>query len=209
MKNQRFWNSVIIFGCMVFTLFFLGKMVIEHRYGRILVTLSFFLVLWLPRIIRKVFKIFIPDRLETIYLIYVFGAHFLGSIVNFYATVYWFDTLMHFISGILTAFMALYVLYLFHQYDRKSFGYTLFFMFSFSVMMAGCWEFFEFFSDLVSGGNVQHSLETGVFDTMKDMLMGTLGCLLMICLYGYEYSVSRKGVFYYFMKELDGGQDGK
>lgn len=41
------------------------------------------------------------------------------------------------------------------------------------------WEFFEFFSDKIFGGDVQYVVETGVTDTMEDLLMGTLGSLFV------------------------------
>lgn len=209
MRNQRFWNNFIIGSLIVVTVLFLWMMVVSGKYDRVLVTLSFFFVLWIPRIIRKIFKINIPDRLEFIYLIYVFGAHFLGSIVGLYSSVYWFDALIHFISGILASFVGLYVLCLFHKYKKNELWFPIFFMVCFSVMVAGCWEFLEFFCDLILGGNVQHALDTGVRDTMEDMLVATLGSLLIVCLYGYEVSCEKNGIFWFFMRELEGVKDGK
>ena len=46
------------------------------------------------------------------------------------------------------------------------------------ALIAVAWELFEYFMDTYVGMNLQHTLDTGVTDTMQDMLVALLGGFL-------------------------------
>ena len=50
-----------------------------------------------------------------------------------------------------------------------------FYLVGFVTFVALCWEIIEFTGDQVFGLNLQHNMETGVLDTMSDMIMGFMG----------------------------------
>lgn len=179
-------------------------MILSGHHGRILVTLSLYLTVWVPAVVRAILKVKIPERMEFVYLIFLFFAQFLGSIVNLYASVYWFDSFAHFVSGILSAIFAVAVLFWFQKYDHKSIAFNIFFMIAFALMVASFWEFFEFTMDRISGGDTQKVLETGVVDTMKDMIVACLGAILVSAYYGYEKCTGKKLFFYHYEKEFGG-----
>ena len=58
-------------------------------------------------------------------------------------------------------------------------------------MVASIWEFVEFGTDVFLGMNVQHSLETGVKDTMEDMLVAFAGSMIV----GITYLLEGKNGF--------------
>ena len=74
--------------------------------------------------------------------------------------------------------------------DAMEFVYVIF-MISFTLMIASFWEFMEFGSDLIMKTDVQHALDTGVADTMQDMLIAFLGSIIVAVKYVLE---NKKGL---------------
>lgn len=204
MMKMKKWNQLVISLIFLLNSGFLLQMILSGHHGRIPVTLSLYLTVWVPAIARSILKVKIPERMEFVYLIFLFFAQFLGSIVNLYASIYWFDSFTHFVSGILTAVFAIAVLFWFNKYDHKSVAFNILFMIAFSLMVASLWEFFEFTSDRLFHGDTQKVLETGVVDTMKDMIVACLGALLVSVYYGYEKYTNQKLFFKQYEKELGG-----
>lgn len=195
MMKMKKWNQLVISLILLLNSGFLLQMILSGHHGRIPVTLSLYLTVWIPAIVRSVLKVKIPERVEFVYFIFLFLAQFLGSIVNLYASIYWFDSFVHFVSGILTAIFGIAVLVWFGKYDHKSVAFNIFFMIAFSLMVASFWEFFEFTMDRISGGDTQKVIETGVADTMKDMIVACLGAILVSIYYGFEKSTEKKIIF--------------
>ncbi len=202
MMKMKKWNQLVISLILLLNSGFLLQMILSGHHGRILVTLSLYLTVWIPKIVRSILKVQIPERIELVYLIFLFLAQFLGSIVNLYASIYWFDSFVHFVSGILTALFGISVLVWFQKYDHKSVTFNIFFMIAFSMMVASFWEFFEFTVDRISGGDTQKVIETGVADTMKDMIVACLGAILVSTYYGFEKNMGKRLFFYHYEKEF-------
>ena len=202
MMKMKKWNQLFISLLFLLNSGMLLQMILSGHYGRILVTLSLYLTVWVPAVVRAIFKVKIPAHMEFAYFIFLFFAQFLGSIVNLYASIYWFDSFTHFVSGILTAVFAIAVLVWFRKYESKSIAFNIFFMIAFSLMVASLWEFFEFTADTISGGDTQKVLETGVADTMKDMIVAFLGAILVSIYYGYEKCCNKKLFFNRYEKEF-------
>lgn len=202
MMKMRKWNFLFISLMLLLNSGYLLHLIVSGNQSRILVTLSVYLTVWIPRVICHTLKIKLPESMEFVYLLFVFLAQFLGSVVNLYSSIYWFDSFTHFISGILTAVFALAILNWFQKYDTKSVAFNIFFMIAFSLMVASLWEMFEFTSDQLLGGDTQKVLETGVSDTMKDMIVALLGAILTCIYYGYEKTCHKKQFFYQYEKEL-------
>lgn len=185
-------NNVLIF---LITLISVCYAVRDFNYGaydRLLSSLSIVLVLFIPRILAKILKSKIPSTLEFIYIIFIFLAQFLGSVVNLYSKIWWYDLFMHFLSGIFTAVIALFVLKWFGLYKEKNKSFNIVFIISFSLMVASLWEFGEFFAYNLFGMDVQHHLTTGVFDTMQDMLVAFLGSIIISCYYSVPRNMLKK-----------------
>lgn len=172
-------NNTLIFIISLLSVCFFVKDINLGNNDRLLADISIILVLLLPKIIRKIFKLNITPMLELIYIIFMILAHFVGSIVNLYNTTWWYDLFAHFLSGILTSILALIVLKWLKMYNNKNKLFNVIFIISFALMIASLWEFCEFGADKFFGMNVQHSIETGVSDTMEDMLIAFLGSIIV------------------------------
>ena len=174
-------TNTLIFLCSLAAICFMVKDINVGNYDRILGDITIPLVLLIPRIIKNLFKIRITDTMELIYVVFIILAQFLGSVVNLYNndTTWWYDLFAHFLSGVLTSVLALVVLNWFGVYKEKNKGFNFLFIICFTLMVASIWEFVEFGTDVFLGMNVQHSLETGVKDTMEDMLVAFAGSMIV------------------------------
>ena len=135
-------------------------------------------------IIQKLFKIKINDGINFIYILFIFIAHFLGVIVNLYSSIYWLDKFVHFASGIMTSLAAIYIL-IKNKYSKKVILNVLFII-SFSMLIASCWEIFEYTASQYFNVDPQKVLLTGVNDTMGDLIVALLGSLLVSISYYFE-----------------------
>ena len=178
-------NNVIIYVVTFLSLLIAIKDFNLGRYDRLLGDLTIFLVFMLPRIISKLFKLKLNNKIEFIYIIFIFISQFLGSVLNLFNIVWWYDLFTHFVSGILTSVLALLLLNYFNICNKSKF-FNLLFILIFTISIAALWEFMEFFADTFLNMNVQHSIETGVSDTMEDMLIATLGGLIVFIKYLFE-----------------------
>lgn len=178
MKVEKKLNNVLIFLISLISFCYAIKEFNNGIYSRALGTLSIILVLFIPRILKKVFKLKISSYLEFIYIIFIFIAHFLGIIINLYNIIWWYDLFVHFLFGIFTGIVSLYILKYFKLYNKKKL-FNSFFIISFSLMSAVLWEFCEFSVYVLLNKDVQHHLTTGVFDTMQDMIIAFFGSILV------------------------------
>lgn len=141
---------------------------------RIVTYLCSILVVLVPFVLDELnFRLKERDRL--IYYSFVFLAYFLGSVVNLYKYIEWLDTVVHFISGVFSCYLGFYILNNFFSNCKNNKVFSFLFCIGFVFMVAGLWEFLEFTIDKVTLSNMQHSLETGVSDTMVDMMSASVG----------------------------------
>lgn len=168
--------------------------------GNILVIISYYGLLLLPFIIR--IKVKLPNLIETIYFIFLILSCLLGSILKFYGKIYWFDSFVHYISGMVTSLLAFILLIQFHKFKEKDFWFNVIFLILLTLSVAVFWEIFEFSADSLLGGNAQKVVETGVTDTMKDMICALLGSLLVVICYAYEKFNNKKMLIYKFISYL-------
>lgn len=191
-------NNVLIFLCSLAAACFFVKDINIGAYDRLLGDITIPLVLLLPRIFKKIFKIKITDAMELVYIIFIILAQFLGSVVNLYNTTWWYDLFAHFISGVLTSILALVVMDWFGVYNEKKKGFNFLFIICFTLMVASIWEFLEYGADTFLKMNVQHSIEKGVSDTMEDMLIAFLGSIIVGVSYLLESKIGKNG----FLKKV-------
>lgn len=166
--------------------------IIDGEIYKFLSSLSVIAVVLIPKILKKRFKFDITSTLEFIYLVFIFIAHFLGSIVDFYHIINNYDKIMHLLSGIVAACFGLYILINLEKYDKKNIFFNILFIVSFVLMTASLWEFFEYFGDILFKQDAQNVLTTGIHDTMKDMIAAFLGSILFSIIYMYEEKTGNK-----------------
>lgn len=172
----------------------------DNNIVYILKDLSIILTINALYIIKKVFKLEISKEVNFIYIIFIFMAHFLGVVCEVYNEVYWFDKFIHFLSGILTAFMALYIIIKFRKESNVKF--TVLFIIAFSLMCASLWEIFEYLSSYYFSVDPQRVVLTGVTDTMGDIIVAFLGSIIVALSYYYEYTEGKRLLIKRFIKSI-------
>ena len=192
LNNVLIYLSILVSFCFAIRDFNIGA------YDRLLGSFSIAFVLFIPKIVRKLFKIKISDAMELVYVVFIIFAQLLGSVVNLYNTVWWYDLFAHFISGVLTAILSLVIMDWLGVYKQKNKLFNVLFMICFTLMIASLWEFCEYTFDTFFGMNVQHNIETGVNDTMQDMLIAFLGSIIVCISYVIENKVNKNG----FLKKI-------
>lgn len=154
--------------------------------GIILVTLF-------PLLFRRALQVYIPPQFQLLAIGFVFASLFLGEVRGYYTRFWWWDVALHATSGVLLGIVGFLLVHLLNETDdvgvRMKPGFVAFFAFCFAVMVGALWEIFEFTMDNMLGMNMQKPMlddPSGLTDTMWDLIVDTLGALL-ISLYGYRY----------------------
>ena len=132
---------------------------------------SIILTASLHYIINKIFKVKLNDGIIFIWLIFIFLAHYMGVTCEFYNKWEGFDKVVHTFSGILTAYVGMLLL------PKNKVWFSILFIISFSAFCAFAWETFEFVCNILFGGDAQRVAETGVTDTMMDMIVAFIGSI--------------------------------
>jgi hypothetical protein len=141
-----------------------------------------------PLVLRWLLRRRIPSEFGFVLTLFVFLAMFLGTGLRFYDRFWWWDSALHATSGFLLGLVGLVIAYSLArphlQPDQLPIRLPAVFAFLFAGTIGVGWEIFEFAADtLVSGSNMQVR-QTGVADTMVDLIMNVLGAAVISVL-GY------------------------
>lgn len=149
----------------------------------------------------------LPAAAQDFTSVYIVLTAFLGAYINFYYSVWWWDTLLHFISGGLCVLAGYVFLKAYEERDGKKIptAVIVFSAFCASFMFGTLWECWEFSFDQLFGGDTQHwslalATETKInhlifqpakefmsedwqarfalMDTMTDIVANTLGAVI-------------------------------
>lgn len=147
-------------------------------------------------------SLMLPASFQVVLSVFTFCAMFLGEFLDFYERFTWWDTMLHFTSGIMFSFVGLMLLISLNR--RKEIRNQLnpmvvvLFAVCFSIACGAVWEIFEFAGDSLLGMNMQkwqtnlsgeewNALQNmtnlsnpGLINTMKDIIADTFGSLLSI-----------------------------
>jgi hypothetical protein len=136
-----------------------------------------------PAFLDRRYRIVIPPEFQLISAAFVFLSLFLGSAVNFYYHYWWWDIVLHTGSGFLLGVVGFVALFLLNRTDRLPRDmrpiFLCFFAVTFAVFLGVMWEIFEFAVDQLWPAVNMQSNETGVRDTMSDLIVDTLGALIV------------------------------
>ncbi len=139
----------------------------------------------------------VPPLSQTMLNLIIFIGIVIGSYLELFDKVWWFDIFMHVLSGFVCAVFG-YDFAVIIQRKKGQCAATLAALFSimFALSIAVGWEFYEFLMDTLHGTNLQLAKEgpetamfdmskyhneygyLGLFDTMTDMMMNSFGGLL-------------------------------
>ncbi len=171
------------------------------------------LILNIPLIIQRKFKCYIPNSITVILYIYIFAHFVLGEIYRAYDHVFLYDKILHATGGLIFSTLSFSVVWLLNNREgnrtKLSPFFIVLFTFCFTMTAEYLWELIEYAADRLFGLNMQrwqdsiiegaqivvdgqvvegtaHSVPygNGIKDTMGDMLMNIVGCLV-VCAVSY------------------------
>lgn len=162
-------------------------------------------VMNIPSILAKKFKFEMPVGLYITYIVFLYGAIFLGEIQNFYNIIPFWDDILHGFSSLMTGLFGFMSVEILNRVSKKKIQLSPFFIalfaFCFSVTIGAVWEIYEFLADGILGLNMQKFItETGlvlkgheaISDTMKDIIVDCIGALTATVI-GYLSIKNKKG----------------
>lgn len=155
-----------------------------------------------PAAVTRLKLLPMPQLLHTAFVVFVFLAMYCGEMLHFYDAFFWWDTMLHFFSGVLFALVG-YLVFLALNKDpeirrRLHPVSVVLFAVLFAIACGVVWELFEFAGDCLLGMNMQRWQNSipagewaamqnvtnlsnpGLIDTMKDFINDTMGALLAI-----------------------------
>lgn len=148
---------------------------------------------FLPDYIEKRQNIHFPQQLEFLLILFMYAGIYLSARFDMYYRVFWWDDLLHGLSGAMIGFIGFLIVYKINHKHSMDFNPLLIaiFAFTFSVTIAVFWEIFEFLMDVYFGTAMQKwdlPEETrmmgrpyqgsGLRDTMSDLILGSAGALV-------------------------------
>lgn len=208
LKKVNNWIFVITFILMVINVV---EMIVfkSHDYDaalfRMFQYVCMILVLKAPDILKHRFKMEVPLVLSVVIAWFSFNALVLGDGLDFYGKYPWWDSFLHFHSGIILSFVALWIVYFLMKEKSKYFYlnrvFVSLFIISFSLGIGAFWEICEFTADDLFNLNTQQYMKTtesslvskedvplqghdALKDTMKDLILD-LGGAVLVSIYGY------------------------
>ncbi len=178
--TQSMQYAVLVLLAAAFTVF-LGR----EDWASAFSSAVIFLLVLSPRLLRRWFNYHLPPILDASIAVFIFATLFLGEMENFYAQFQYWDTVLHFQSGLLLGIAGFVLVYILNGETKKKLNLTPFFVsffsFNFSVSMGALWEIFEFLIDTNFHRDMQHG---GLHDTMVDIIFNAVGSLVIV-LAGY------------------------
>lgn len=156
------------------------------------------LVMTLPTIVSKSFRIVLPGTICILYYVFLYCAIFLGEVFDFYYLIPHWDNLLHAFSGAMLGALGFVLIDILNR-DRNVTGVSLsplfvtVFSFCFALAVGALWEVYEYAFDSLLGLNMQkHTTAQGVAltgrealsDTMEDIIIDALSALAISVLGG-------------------------
>lgn len=165
----------------------------EQQWMTAAITLGIILITLIPVLFKRRFRVYIPPEFELLAIAFIFASLFLGEVHDYYNRFWWWDIALHTISGLLLGIMGFLLVHILNETEdiklRMTPGFVAFFAFIFAVGVGALWEIFEFAMDSLFGTVMQKPMlddPSGLTDTMWDMIVNTLGAIVISSL-GYSY----------------------
>lgn len=165
----------------------------QQQWLALVLTTGILLMTLAPMLISRFFHVFIPPEFVLLAIVFVFASLFLGEVRGYYTRYWWWDIALHTGSGFMLGIVGFLLVHVMNETKDVNLhmrpGFVAFFAFLFAVAMGALWEIFEFSMDSFFGMNMQKPMlkdPSGLTDTMWDLIVDTLGALV-ISILGYGY----------------------
>ena len=200
-------------------LFYVKKEKIRVRlFFSLLQYIAMSIVLVSPRLLKKFANFEVPVEVHISVTAFAFLGLVLGDGLNFYGKIGWWDSLLHFTSGIILSFIALWLLQMLilrRKYLFMHRALLYIFVVAFSLAVGAVWELCEYTVDDIFHTNNQQYMATtrativssddepleghdALADTMKDLALDLAGAILVVC-----YECSKKEITQYYVSKKD------
>jgi len=149
-------------------------------------------VLSLPSMVSRSWKVTIPNFIYVMYYIFLYCAIFLGEVLNFYYVIPHWDTILHFFSGAMLGALGFILVSWLNDSElihvSLSPAFVALFAFCFALSCGAVWEIYEYTFDGLLGLNMQKFMTAeglilqghlALRDTMKDLIVDALAALLV------------------------------
>lgn len=185
---------IAILSLFIFSMCFCIRDMVEGKTDRdytifLIMHLLVIVIIFLPLLAKKILRIQIPYFATSLFYFFLFLTSYLGTFRNLYQIIPFWDNIVHFISGILFGFLAVFFLNIVYKKQQKSNALFVFlFVFAFALSIGVIWEIYEFTCDCLLGLNLQRYLDPNgiayighdaVVDTMLDLVMDFGGALFI------------------------------
>jgi uncharacterized membrane protein YjdF len=179
----------------------MARQLAERRDQSVLVCALSIVLLAVLTVSPRKTKFYIPTPLHALITLFIFSSLTLGEVYDFYYCVPAWDRMLHCMYGFFAAAIGFSVA---ARAGTRP-GIILTFALCFSLAIGVMWEFYEFAIDHFLGMDMQKDsivnglLDIGLYDTMLDLLMNTLGALAFAIM---EYICARSGKYLWFARCL-------
>jgi len=212
-KRQRIFIKVIFYITAIELLFNVVQMIFAEdqitslNIITVVACSAMLALIFVPVYTKKLFKRVLPPSMYIMFVTFCFCGLFLGDVKIFYAHFEHWDTLLHFISGMMLAVLGFILVNTLNdsdktkQYVKLSPFFVAAVAFCFVMTIQSLWEIGEFLTDEWFNLNSQTYMETttgtvvmpediplvgheALRDTMSDFMLDGLGGLI-VCIIGY------------------------
>jgi uncharacterized membrane protein YjdF len=170
----------------------------SQQWFNAVITSGIILITFSPILLEKKLHVYIPPEFVLLSIGFVFASLFLGEVHGYYTRFWWWDIALHTSSGVLLGIVGFLLVHVLNETEKIGVymkpGFVAFFAFLFAVGIGALWEIFEFSMDSIFGMNMQKEMlgdPSGLTDTMWDLIVDTIGALVMSVL-GYGYIKTAK-----------------
>jgi len=195
LKRITSFNWAPILYVIIFVSFFSGAIIasLQGNWDSVALAVISMALFASPFLLRKQTKIYIPTLFSLFISLFLYATLILGQLEQYYQKFWWWDSMLHAGSGIAFGLTGLMVILIFFRLGKIAAprGILCLFAFCFALSIGLLWEVFEFIGDQLLHTNMQQ-LQTGVVDTMKDLIMDTIGAFIGSVI-GYFYLGSKVG----------------
>jgi hypothetical protein len=175
-------QALLVIGLVIFLM--------RRNWENVFLTAVVIALTLVPALLFRRYRLIIPPEFQLVAALFNFLSLFLGSALDFYYHFWWWDYVLHTASGFLLGIIGFIVLFVLNQTDQirpaMKPGFIAFFGVTFAVTLGVMWEIFEFVVDRFWPHLSMQSLETGVVDTMIDLIVDTIGAVI-VAVMGYAY----------------------
>lgn len=172
----------------------LGVFVLRRDWANVFLTALVIALMLIPVLLRRRYDVVLPPEFQLVSAAFIFLSVYLGSVRGYYSKFWWWDVALHTSSGFILGIAGFVTLFLLNRTNRippgMRPGFVCFFGVTFAVSLGVAWEIFEYACDrlgpLIGWQSNMQSVESGVRDTMQDLIVDTLGAVV-VALMGWAY----------------------